>query len=150
MHRILGLGALGLFVLAGSSFAQQPASGSGASSAPVVQSSGSYAPTYSNRRFGLFRGNSSGRFFRRNNTVNTTSQARVETAPPPAQTNAEQIKVMPTEKTTAKGEMKSTAKETDVTTTTPVTYEPSTTTSNRRFLRRDGGLLSRLGSRFGR
>src|SRR5262249_57708204 len=79
MHRILGLGALGLFLIAGSAPAQQPATSTGPASAPVVQSgfvTTSDAPT--TRRFGIFRGR---RGYNRNNyVVQPVSQARVETA----------------------------------------------------------------------
>ena len=153
MHRILGLGALGLFLIAGSASAQQPAGGTGPAPAPVVQSgvvTSSDAPT--TRRFGIFRGR-----FRRgnvnNNVVQPISQARVETAAT-QQPGVETLKAMPTEKTTAKPEMKTTTTESTVSTTpTTTTVQPTTTsnTSNRRFLRRDGGgLLSRLSARFGR
>jgi hypothetical protein len=143
MLRILGLSALGLFLLAGSSPAQEPAA-VGAGSGPVVQTVTSGGPTYSNRRFGLFRGN--GRFFRRNNnTVNTTSRAMADTT---AQTPEPTTKPEPLP--APKPTTKPAATETTSTTTTAPVMEPTTNTSNRRFLRRDGGLLSRLGARFGR
>ena len=142
MQRILGLSALGLFLIAGTSFAQEPATGSGPSSAPVVQSMTTGTGTVSNnRRFGRFRGNNSGRFFRRNNTSNTTTQAMADTSTQPA--------TPATTKPATKPETKPTTTQT-VTPTTTTTTEPTTTTSNRRFFGREGGLLSRLGSRFGR
>ena len=155
MHRILGLGALGLFLIAGSAPAQQPATSTGPASAPVVQSgfvTTSDAPT--TRRFGIFRGNRFRRGnVRNNNVVQPISQARVETATT-QQPGVETIKAMPTEKTTVKTEgAKTTSTETAMTSTptTTMVQQPTSTTSNRRFLRRDGGgLLSRLGSRFGR
>jgi hypothetical protein len=151
MHRILGLGALGLFLIAGSAPAQQPATSTGPVSTPVVQSgvvTTSDAPT--TRRFGIFRGR---RGYNRNSyVVQPVSQARVETAAT-QQSGVETIKAMPTEKTTVKTEgAKATPTETAMTSTpTTMVQQPTSTTSNRRFLRRDGGgLLSRLGSRFGR
>jgi hypothetical protein len=148
MLRILGLSALGLFLIAGSSSAQQPATTTGPASTPVVQSgvvTTSDAPTY--RRFGIFRG-------RRGNNRNTyvsqpISQARVETAT--TQQGVETIKAMPTEKTTVKPEStKTTPTETAVTSTpTTTTFEqPTSNTSNRRYFR--GGLRDRLAARFGR
>ena len=151
MHRILGLGALGLFLIAGSAPAQQPATSTGPASTPVVQSgyvTTSDAPT--TRRFGIFRGR---RGYNRNTYVSQPiSQARVETATT-QQPGVETIKAMPTEKATVKTEGAKTATTDTAMTSTPTTtvQQPTSTTSNRRFLRRDGGgLLSRLGSRFGR
>jgi hypothetical protein len=143
MLRILGLSALGLFLLAASSSAQQPATVSGPSSAPVVQTVTSGGPTYSNRRFGLFRGN--GRFSRRYYTpVTTTSQAMVDTTT--TQTGTQTTTTKPEQLPAPKSGTTPAATDAPVYTTTTTT-EP---TSNRRFLRRNGGFLSRLGSRFGR
>jgi hypothetical protein len=148
MLRILGLSALGLFLIAGSSSAQQPATSTGPASTPVVQSGvvrTSDAPTY--RRFGIFRGR---RGYNRNTYVSQPiSQARVETAT--TQPDVETIKAMPTEKTTVKPDAtKTTTTETAVTSTpTTTTFEqPTSNTSNRRFFR--GGLRDRLAARFGR
>jgi hypothetical protein len=152
MHRILGLGALGLFLIAGSAPAQQPATNTGPVSTPVVQSgvvTTSDAPT--NRRFGIFRGNRFRRGnVRNNNVVQPISQARVETAAT-QQPGVETIKAMPTEKTTVKPDAtKTTTTETAVTSTpTTTTFEqPTSNTSNRRFFR--GNFRDRLASRFGR
>jgi hypothetical protein len=151
MQRILSLSALGLLLFVGSSPAQQPATSGPASTTPVVQSSTTSTAAPSNRRFGRVRGafsneNRSGIFGRRSNR-NSGNVVSAETTTQPA---AEVIPVMP--KTTGK----ETKTGTTGTKTATVTPEPTSTVvesspaPTRRFGFREGGLLSRLGSRFGR
>jgi len=157
MKCILALSALGLFVLAGTSSAQQASGGASGSSGAVVQSGPGTVVTSSpssGRLFGRFRrgntyeygpvyyGSRRGILGRRT----TTTQARVDTTPT-TQTAEEKLPNKPTPSSTKTETSGDKAK----TTTTTTTYQPveqTTTTSGRRFF--NGDFMARLRSRFGR
>lgn len=159
MQRILGLSALGLLVLAGTSSAQQPATGSDSSSVPVVQSAptGSYAPSSTGRRFGRWRGrNNSDNAPRsmnsqmvRGNTV-VTGPSEMQTVSGTGQPAAEKIPVMPRgeSNTTVKPETSGSTTQPMVQGSSPTVQQPQSNTGQRNGSR--GGLLARLSARRGR
>jgi hypothetical protein len=158
MQRILGLSALGLLVLAGTSSAQQPATGSGSSSVPVVQSmpSGGYAPVSSGRRFGRWRGRNNydngpryySQSYRGSNVV--TGPSEVQAASATGRPVAERIPVMPREgsETTARTETSGSTTQPVVQNSSPMVQQPQSNTGRRMGSR--GGLLARLAARRGR
>jgi hypothetical protein len=159
MQRILGLSALGLLVLAGTSPAQQPITGGDSSSVPVVQSapSGSYAPSSSGRRFGRWRARNNydngprpmySQTYRGSNVV--TGPSEVQAVSGTGQPVAERIPAMPREgsETAVKTETSGSTTQPVVQSSSPMVQQPQNNSGRRNGSR--GGLLARLAARRGR